>query len=109
LLGQMSLVGPRPEGFENVRHYTDWHRQRLNVKPGMTGLAQVHGLRDQNPLEDKTRYDLQYILRRSLFQDVSLLLQTLWTLGGRLARLGNLRQRDPGPTPPQPASHSLAA
>lgn len=96
LRGEMSLVGPRPEGLDRVRHYTDWHRQRLNVKPGMTGLAQVHGLRDQHELEDKTRYDLQYILHRSLFQDFSLLLQTLWTLMGRIRRLGELAQR---PTP----------
>ncbi len=85
--GEMSLVGPRPEGIDRVRHYTDWHWQRLSVKPGITGLAQVHGLRDQHPLEDKTRYDLQYILHRSLFQDVSLLLQTIWTL---MIRLGHL-------------------
>jgi lipopolysaccharide/colanic/teichoic acid biosynthesis glycosyltransferase len=84
LRGEMSLVGPRPEGLERARHYTDWHRQRLSVKPGMTGLAQVHGLRHQNSSEDKTRYDLQYILRRSLFQDISLLLQTVWTLAGRV-------------------------
>ena len=84
LRGEMSLVGPRPEGVERARHYTDWHRQRLNAKPGMTGLAQVYGLRDQHPSEDKTRYDLQYILRRSVFQDISLLLQTVWTLAGRL-------------------------
>jgi lipopolysaccharide/colanic/teichoic acid biosynthesis glycosyltransferase len=80
LRGEMSLVGPRPEGPEKVRHYSDWHRQRLSVKPGITGLAQVHGLRDQNSSEDKTRYDLQYILHRSVFLDISLLLQTVWTL-----------------------------
>jgi lipopolysaccharide/colanic/teichoic acid biosynthesis glycosyltransferase len=85
LRGDMSLVGPRPEGTDRARHYTDWHRQRLNVKPGITGLAQVHGLRDQHSSEDKTRYDLQYILHRSAFQDVSLLLQTAWTLILRLA------------------------
>jgi lipopolysaccharide/colanic/teichoic acid biosynthesis glycosyltransferase len=83
LLGEMSLVGPRPEEPEKVRHYSDWHRQRLNAKPGITGLAQVHGLRDQNSSEDKTRYDLQYILHRSIFLDVSLLLQTLSTLALR--------------------------
>jgi len=83
LRGEMSLVGPRPEGPEKVRHYSDWHRQRLSVKPGITGLAQVHGLRDQNSSEDKTRYDLQYVLHRSLFLDISLLLQTLWTLALR--------------------------
>ena len=82
--GEMSLVGPRPEGPERTRHYSDWHQQRLSVKPGMTGLAQVHGLRDQNSSEDKTRYDLQYILHRSPFQDISLLLQTLSTIAPRL-------------------------
>ena len=80
LRGEMSLVGPRPEGLDRARHYTDWHRQRLKAKPGITGLAQVYGLRDQHSSEDKTRYDLQYILRRSPFQDISLLLQTAWTL-----------------------------
>ncbi len=109
LRGDMSLVGPRPESFESVRHYTDWHRQRLNVKPGMTGLAQVHGLRDQTPLEDKTRYDLQYILRRSLFQDVSLLLQTIWTLAGRLLHLSNRAQGERESVQSGTASKSLIA
>jgi len=107
--GQMSLVGPRPEGFESVRHYTEWHRQRLNVKPGMTGLAQVHGMREQHLLEDKTRYDLQYILRRSMFQDISLLLQTSWTLVGRLAHLKELGRDEPEPTSGRATSHSLPA
>ena len=109
LRGDMSLVGPRPEGFESVRHYTDWHRQRLNVKPGMTGLAQVHGLRYQTPLENKMRYDLQYILRRSLFQDVSLLLQTMWTLAGRLAHLSNRGKAELERIQSEPASDSLTA
>ena len=91
LRGHMSLVGPRPEGPEKVCHYSDWHRQRLSVKPGITGLAQVHGLRDQNSSEDKTRYDLQYILHRSLFLDVSLLLQTMSTLALRPFQLVQLR------------------
>lgn len=91
LRGEMSLVGPRPEGPEKVRHYSDWHRQRLSVRPGMTGLAQVHGLRDQNSSEDKTRYDLQYILHRSLFLDISLLLQTVWTLTLRPLQLVQLQ------------------
>jgi lipopolysaccharide/colanic/teichoic acid biosynthesis glycosyltransferase len=87
LRGEMSLVGPRPEGPERIRHYSDWHKQRLSVKPGMTGLAQVHGLRDQHSSEDKTRYDLQYILHISAFQDISLLLQTAWTIAPRLLRV----------------------
>ena len=95
LRGEMSLVGPRPEGPEKVQHYTDWHRQRLNVRPGITGLAQVHGLRDQNSSEDKTRYDLQYILHRSLFLDVSLVLQTQWTIMRRIIQFKQLRARLP--------------
>jgi lipopolysaccharide/colanic/teichoic acid biosynthesis glycosyltransferase len=104
LRGDMSLVGPRPEGQDKVRHYTDWHLQRFKVQPGMTGLAQVHGLRDPNPLEDKTRYDLQYILRRSLFQDVSLLLQTIWTLLLRF-RQTPLSEPQIAKTVPEPDAH----
>jgi lipopolysaccharide/colanic/teichoic acid biosynthesis glycosyltransferase len=89
LRGDMSLVGPRPEGPDRALRYTDWHRQRLKVKPGITGLAQVYGLRHQHSSEDKTRYDLQYILQRSLFQDVSLLVQTVWTLMVRLVQTQN--------------------
>jgi lipopolysaccharide/colanic/teichoic acid biosynthesis glycosyltransferase len=95
LRGEMSLVGPRPEGPERTRHYSDWNQQRLSVKPGMTGLAQVHGLRDQNSSEEKTRYDLQYILHRSPFQDISLLLQTLWTITPRLFQRRRLQARSP--------------
>jgi len=91
LRGEMSLVGPRPESPEKVKHYSDWQSQRLKVKPGMTGLAQVHGLRDQHSSEDKTRFDLQYLLERSPFIDVSLLLQTLWTLTMRLLQLPRVR------------------
>jgi undecaprenyl phosphate N,N'-diacetylbacillosamine 1-phosphate transferase len=86
LRGEMSLVGPRPEGIDRACRYTEWTRQRLKVKPGITGLAQVYGLRHQHSSEDKTRYDLQYVLHRSLFQDVSLLLQTAWTLILRMFR-----------------------
>jgi len=93
LRGEMSLVGPRPEGPERTRHYSDWHQQRLSVKPGITGLAQVHGLREQNSSEDKTRYDLQYILQCSLFHDISLLLQTMWTITLRLFQLQRRQAR----------------
>lgn len=84
LRGEMSLVGPRPEGPERSLHYSAWQQQRLSVKPGMTGLAQVQGLREQHPSEDKTRHDLQYMLHPSLLKDVSLLVETLWTLTARL-------------------------
>jgi len=86
LRGEMSLVGPRPESPDRVKRYSEWLQQRLSIKPGMTGLAQVHGLRDQNSSEEKTRFDLQYILNPSAVTDLSILLQTFWTLGMRLCQ-----------------------
>ena len=80
----MSLVGPRPEPPERVKHYSMWQQQRLSVTPGLTGLAQVNGLREQHSSEEKARFDLQYIFHWSLFLDISLLLQTAWTFLVRL-------------------------
>src|SRR5437588_1491999 len=87
LRGEMSLVGPRPESPDRVNRYSDWQMQRLSVIPGMTGLAQVHGLREHNSSEEKTRFDLQYLLSVSPISDLSFLLQTIWTLTMRLIRL----------------------
>jgi lipopolysaccharide/colanic/teichoic acid biosynthesis glycosyltransferase len=86
LRGDMSLVGPRPESPSRAKRYTDWQQRRLSVKPGITGLAQVYGLRDESSSEDKTRFDLQYLLYPSLLADVSLLMQTMWTLARRISR-----------------------
>ena len=82
--GDMSLVGPRPESPDRVKHYSEWQQQRLKAKPGLTGLAQVHGLREQHASEDKARFDLQYLLHWSPLLDLSLLLQTLWTVAIRI-------------------------
>jgi lipopolysaccharide/colanic/teichoic acid biosynthesis glycosyltransferase len=83
--GDMSLVGPRPESPDRVKHYTIWQRQRLSVKPGLTGLAQVSGLREQHSSEEKAHFDLQYIYRYSGFldfsvMDFSIILETIWTV-----------------------------
>lgn len=86
LKGEMSLVGPRPEVPERVKHYSMWQRQRLTVKPGLTGLAQAHGFREQHSSEEKIHFDLQYIFHWSLFLDLCLILQTGWTLLRRLVR-----------------------
>jgi len=90
LTGEMSLVGPRPESPERVARYSEWERQRLSIRPGMTGLAQVHGLREHHSSEAKSRFDLQYMLDCSPFLDLSLLLQTVWTLAARLFQPGSL-------------------
>jgi lipopolysaccharide/colanic/teichoic acid biosynthesis glycosyltransferase len=97
LRGDMSLVGPRPESPERASLYSSWQQQRLTVKPGMTGLAQVHGLREQHTSEDKTRHDLQYMLHPSLLKDLSLLIETIWTLTLRLINLPRRARKDSTP------------
>jgi lipopolysaccharide/colanic/teichoic acid biosynthesis glycosyltransferase len=103
LRGEMSLVGPRPESPARAQEYSAWQQQRLTVKPGMTGLAQVHGLRERHSSEDKTRLDLQYMLRSSTLRDLSLLIETVWTLTGRLLKILRTSWRGEG------AAHSAAA
>ncbi len=74
-LGSMSLVGPRPEMPFIVEEYTDWHRQRLRVKPGITGLWQLSGDRAYQ-IHENIEYDLYYIQHRNFFMDVAILLHT---------------------------------
>jgi len=75
LLGSMSLVGPRPEMPFIVETYTERHSQRLQVKPGITGLWQLSG--DRNYLiHENIEYDLYYIQHRNFFMDLAILLHT---------------------------------
>ena len=76
LKGEMSLVGPRPEEVRVVQLYNDWHRQRLAVKPGMTGPMQVNGRGDMD-LDDRVRLEVAYIHDYSLWQDVRILWRTV--------------------------------
>ncbi|MBV9340163.1 MAG: sugar transferase [Acidobacteria bacterium] len=91
--GQMSLVGPRPDPPARLSQYSPWQQRRLRVRPGMTGLAQVHGLRESNSPEEKTRFDLQYLLNPYLLWDISLLLQTVWTLLRRVLSFAPVRRQ----------------
>jgi lipopolysaccharide/colanic/teichoic acid biosynthesis glycosyltransferase len=83
---EMSMVGPRPEPPDKVIHYSEWQRRRLEMPPGITGLAQVHGLREEHSSEEKARFDLQYIFSWSPLLDMSIVLQTVWTLASRPKR-----------------------
>ncbi len=76
LRGEMSLVGPRPALPSEVEQYDDWVRNRLRVKPGMTGLWQVSG-RAETSFDDYVRYDLFYIQNWSLSLDLWILWRTL--------------------------------
>ena len=95
LKGDMSLVGPRPERWERVRYYSAWHKRRLQLKPGITGLAQVNGLRGSDSSDKKTKYDLEYAANFSPFLDIALMLATMATLLGR-----RKPRRSPPPTGP---------
>jgi len=78
--GDMSLVGPRPEQprfVEEFRGAIPRYMLRHHVKAGMTGWAQVNGLRGDTPLEDRIRYDLYYVQNWSLWFDVRILFLTV--------------------------------
>ncbi|MGH9502870.1 MAG: sugar transferase [Terriglobales bacterium] len=75
LQGRMSLVGPRPEMPFIVEQYNESHRQRLQVKPGLTGLWQLSGDR-AFLIHENVEYDLYYIRHRNLFMDLAILLHT---------------------------------
>jgi exopolysaccharide biosynthesis polyprenyl glycosylphosphotransferase len=76
LLGDMSLVGPRPPVPSEVAEYSPRARQRLAVKPGITCIWQVSG-RSDIPFEQQVELDIEYISKRSLMLDIRLLLSTV--------------------------------
>jgi lipopolysaccharide/colanic/teichoic acid biosynthesis glycosyltransferase len=75
LRGEMSLVGPRPAPVVEVAAYKPWHRRRLTVKPGITGLAQVTA-RSYRDFDERATLDLDYIDRWSVWLDITILLRT---------------------------------
>jgi exopolysaccharide biosynthesis polyprenyl glycosylphosphotransferase len=76
LMGHMSLVGPRPAIPSEVQRYQPWHKRRLEVAPGLTGLWQVSG-RSELTFDEQVLLDLYYIENWSPFLDLQILLRTL--------------------------------
>jgi lipopolysaccharide/colanic/teichoic acid biosynthesis glycosyltransferase len=76
LRGRMALVGPRPDIAENVRHYSPEHLRKLDVKPGITGLAQIMG-RGRLSFVEINDWDVEYVDRQSLRLDLEILLRTI--------------------------------
>jgi lipopolysaccharide/colanic/teichoic acid biosynthesis glycosyltransferase/GT2 family glycosyltransferase len=76
LRGEMSLVGPRPEEVRVVEQYSDWHRRRLAVPPGLTGPMQIAG-RGALDLDARVRLELEYIEHFSVWRDLAILARTL--------------------------------
>ncbi len=81
LTGKMALVGPRPLLMEYLDQYTEEEHHRHDVRPGITGWAQVHG-RNAITLAQKVQYDLEYVRRRSTALDFKILFITLFHLRG---------------------------
>ena len=76
LKGDMSIVGPRPQLSEFVEHYTAHQLRRHEVKPGMTGLAQVSG-RNNLSWEEKFDLDVQYVEKQSILFDFKIMFKTV--------------------------------
>jgi lipopolysaccharide/colanic/teichoic acid biosynthesis glycosyltransferase len=79
LKGEMSLVGPRPPLPSEVADYAPWHRRRLTVKPGLTGLWQISARRDDD-FDRWVAFDLAYIDRWSLLLDLRILIRTVFVV-----------------------------
>ncbi len=77
LVGQMSLVGPRPTLAYQVEQYTPFQRRRLEMRPGITSLAVVSG-RNALSWVERIKLDVQYVDQWSLWLDVTILIRTVW-------------------------------
>ncbi|HOQ97525.1 MAG TPA: undecaprenyl-phosphate glucose phosphotransferase [Anaerolineae bacterium] len=83
LLGDMSLVGPRPERpvfVEQFRQVVPGYMDRHRAKAGLTGWAQVNGLRGDTSIVERTKYDLYYVENWSLLLDIKILIRTLFAV-----------------------------
>lgn len=91
LKGEMSFIGPRPALPEHLERYSDEQKLRFGVKPGITGLAQIHG-RNTLKWSKRIEYDLAYIHDYSLSLDLKILLRTIKII---LSREGIVLDRNP--------------
>ncbi|MCT4593951.1 MAG: sugar transferase [Anaeromicrobium sp.] len=76
LKGDMSIIGPRPTLEYQVKEYNDFQRQRLKMKPGVTGWAQVNG-RNSISWPNRIEYDVEYVNNYSFMFDIKILLKTI--------------------------------
>lgn len=79
LKGDMSLIGPRPLLVRYLNEYSDYHKQRHRVRPGLTGLAQING-RNNSEWEKRLNYDVKYVKNITFFKDVMIILKTIKVL-----------------------------
>ncbi len=79
LRGDMSVIGPRPGLAYELEKYSDWHRRRLEVRPGISGLWQVSG-RNLLSFDEMVKLDIHYIENWSFLLDVKILFKTVWVM-----------------------------
>lgn len=77
LVGDMSIVGPRPLLVEYLPYYTEAEHHRHDISPGLTGWAQVNGRNNICNWEERFKYDLEYLEKYSLFFDIKILFLTV--------------------------------
>ena len=77
LCGDMSLVGTRPPTPDEVANYENWHRRRISIKPGITGLWQISGRNQIQEFDDIVRLDLEYIDKWNIWLDIRILIKTI--------------------------------
>lgn len=77
LKGDMSIVGPRPLLVEYLPYYTEEERRRHDIRPGLTGWAQVNGRNNIRRWEDRFRYDIEYVDKCTLWFDIKILVLTV--------------------------------
>lgn len=82
LKGDMSIVGPRPLLVQYLERYTDEQKHRHDVKPGLTGLAQING-RNGITWDEKFKYDLEYVKNITFYGDCKIIFQTAMKVFGR--------------------------
>lgn len=75
-VGDMSIVGPRPLTYKYLDYYTDEEKHRHDVRPGLTGLAQING-RNVISWEERFKYDLKYVSNVTLVNDVKIIIGTI--------------------------------
>ena len=75
--GDMSLVGTRPPTVDEFKMYESYHKRRLSMKPGLTGMWQVSGRSDIEDFEEVVRLDLEYIDNWSIGLDIKIILKTI--------------------------------
>lgn len=81
-IGNMSIIGPRPQLVKDMIFMTPKQRNRHNVRPGLSGLAQVNG-RNNITWEEKFKYDLEYVKKINLFLDFDIILRTIFKVISR--------------------------